>query len=247
MALYAVAESVPTKATGGQLASAAARRTAVVRCCEECGAISQHPLTERDGQPLCLMCHRVARVRERQEELARAREGHARWAAGLLADEASALVWVTVVEAPLTESGRRRPPLAARVHAVDGRGRRLVDVLVRLAGPRAAGVPEGAMEPAEGAEKVQKALSGRRRVVWDREAWRGVLERLEKLGCPVELATPGAGRTGPATVFRGDLPSRVREWRGDLDPATMELRPSWSPGSADRLWFLLTQMAVTAA
>jgi len=51
------------------------------------------------------------------------------------------VVWVSVVEAEPTGAGRRRPPLAARVQAVDGTGNRLLDTLVKLAGPRTQGAP----------------------------------------------------------------------------------------------------------
>lgn len=50
--LYAVAESVPTAATGRQLAAAAQRR-AVGRGCEGCGAVGQLPLLEHDGRRVC--------------------------------------------------------------------------------------------------------------------------------------------------------------------------------------------------
>ncbi|MGD9485433.1 hypothetical protein WDH52_19660 [Streptomyces sp. TRM70308] len=153
--LYAVAESVPTKASAGQLASAERRRTATVRVCAGRGANSQRPLPEHtEGRHLCPMCAKFARTLEFQARLRERRVELAHRARQLLADEQLA---VDVLEAPRTAAGRRRPPLAARVQAVDHTGRRLVDVLVRLAGPRTPGAPDNA---ADGGQAIQKALAG---------------------------------------------------------------------------------------
>ncbi|GAA2331348.1 hypothetical protein GCM10010246_13160 [Streptomyces cuspidosporus] len=71
--LYAVAESVPTKATAG-LAAADRRRTATVRVCTDRGANCQQPLAERRGRYLCAMCAKLARVMDFQIELRRRAE-----------------------------------------------------------------------------------------------------------------------------------------------------------------------------
>ncbi|QTI87211.1 hypothetical protein [Streptomyces sp. AgN23] len=248
--LYAVAEAVPTKASGGQLAAADRRRTATVRVCSDCGANCQQPLAERRGRYLCAMCAKLARIVDFQIELRERRAELAEWAQRVLADPALAVVWVEVLEAEPTPSGRRRPPLAARIHAVDGHGRLLVDVLVRLAGPRTKGAPAGAVPPEEGAKALQAALEGRRRITWTADVLKGVTERLAALGCPVQLgpAMPhGQVETGVWSphrrVWPGQVRDRLAQWRGELDPATGELRAPWPPGTADRLLLCLQRIA----
>ncbi|MEU9396580.1 hypothetical protein AB0D86_42095 [Streptomyces sp. NPDC048324] len=254
--LYSVGESVPTKATGGQLAAADRRRTSTVRVCSDCGANCQQPLAERRGRYLCAMCAKLARIVDFQVELRERREELAEWARRLLADPALAVVWVDVLAAEPTPSGRRRPPLAARVHAVDGDGRLLVDVLVRLAGPRTKGAPAGAVPPEEGAKALQAALEGRRRITWTRGELDVVTERLAALGHPVRLGS--AVPTGPVVELNvhrwntyrrnwsGQVRDRVAQWRGELNPATGDLRMPWAPGTADRLLLCLQRMSADA-
>jgi hypothetical protein len=55
------------------------------------------------------------------------------------------------------------------------------------------------------------------------------------------LAVPG----GHGPLWPDDSASRYAQWCGELDPATGRLRTPWPPGSADRLWYVLTQMAGT--
>jgi len=69
IALYSVADSVPTKASAKQLL-AARQRSNAVRVCDDCGARTQQPLAEADdGMHRCLMCRRIARIRDYQAEL----------------------------------------------------------------------------------------------------------------------------------------------------------------------------------
>ncbi|MFI9588289.1 hypothetical protein ACIHCQ_42395 [Streptomyces sp. NPDC052236] len=250
--LYSVAESVPTKATGGQLAAADRRRTATVRVCSDCGANCQQPLAERRGRYLCAMCAKLARIVDFQIELRERRVELAEWAGALLADPALAVVWVDVIEAERTASGRQRPPLAARVQAVDGNGRRLVDVLVRLAGPRTKGAPAEAVPAEEGAKALQAALEGRRRITWTSGALAVVTDRLAALGHPVRLGP--AVPTGPAEAepwpqhrrnWPGQVSDRLAQWRGELNPATGQLREPWPPATADRLLLCLQRMAAS--
>ncbi|MEU0112002.1 hypothetical protein ABZ313_42585 [Streptomyces sp. NPDC006251] len=238
-ALYDVAESVPTAATGRQLAAAAQRRAAV-RACDGCGAPGPQPLLEHGGRRVCAACRHVARLGEMQE-LLRVRRGElARWAAGLLAGRL-AVVWVELTEAPPSASGRARPPLAGRVQVVDEAGRGLDDVLVRLAGPRTQGAPADAVPAGEGAVRIGRALQGPRRLVWG--PLRTVADRLEVLGHPAGLDPALAVPSGHGPVWPNDPASRYAQWRGELDPATGQLRVPWPPGSADRLWYVLGQMA----
>ncbi|MPY57155.1 hypothetical protein [Streptomyces spongiae] len=240
-ALYAVAESVPTAASGRQLAAAAQRR-AVVRACEGCGAPCQLPLPEFEGRRLCGACRHRARLAEMQELLAVRRAELGRWARDLLAGPL-AVVWVELTAAEPTRSGRARPPLAGRVQVVDETGRGLETVLVRLAGPRTQGAPADAVPYGEGAGRIARALQGRRRLVWGPLGT--VTERLAALGHPTDLDRALAVPAGHGPVWPGDVASRYAQWRGELDPATARLRTPWPPGSADRLWYVLTQMAMS--
>ncbi|WP_395759906.1 hypothetical protein OIE82_35940 (plasmid) [Streptomyces althioticus] len=238
-ALYAVAESVPTAATGRQLAAAAQRR-AVGRACEGCGAPCQLPLAEFEGRRVCGACRHRARLAEKQEALRVRRVELARWARDLLSQRL-AVMWVELTEAEPTGSGRARPPLAGRVQVADETGRVLEDVLVRLAGPRTRGAPADAIVAGEGAGRIAQVLQGRRRLVWGPLGT--VTERLAALGHPTDLDRALAVPTGHGPVWPGDVASRYAQWRGELDPATGRLRTPWPPGSADRLWYVLTQMA----
>ncbi|MFI1831334.1 hypothetical protein ACH41E_33545 [Streptomyces sp. NPDC020412] len=246
IALYDVAESRPTKASGVQLAAADARRSTTVRVCTDCGAQGQLPLTERQGRYLCAMCWRIATVVNTQVELRERRLENGAWARERLAGPL-AIVWVELVEAEPSPSGRRRPPLAARVHVVDEAGRRLLDVLVRLAGPRTKGAPADAVEPAKAAVQMKEAFAERARVTWGPLGT--VVARMADLGYPagaLGVSAVGLVESGSVGRWPDDVASRFAQWRGELDPATGELRKPWPPGSADRLWLCLRRMAETA-
>jgi hypothetical protein len=248
--LFAVSESVPTGATGGQLA-AAERRSSAVRECGECGARSQQPLHQReDGRHLCLMCGRIARVLERQAQLRERRAELAGWARELLDGGGLAIVWVTVHEAPLTPAGNKRPPLAARVHVVDEAGRRLADVLVRLAGPRTKGAPDDAVPASEGVAALSAAIEGRRAVLWTDWELEPVTGRLAELGHRLRGVETVSGPTvwnGPSGSWSGQVRDCVAQWRGELHPGTGELLTPWPPGTADRLQLALARIAAGAS
>ncbi|BFO23137.1 hypothetical protein SHKM778_95250 (plasmid) [Streptomyces sp. KM77-8] len=114
--------------------------------------------------------------------------------------------------------------------AVDGDGRRLVEVVVRFAGVGGPGVPAGACSPVEGAAVLERALGGRRVLAWTEAQVAVLTGRLERLGHPLRVevisSRPGAGWDGWQTSVR----DRVAQWRGQLDPATGVLLPAWSPG-----------------
>lgn len=245
--LFALADTAPTASSARQLAAAAARRTES-RTCPECGAHCQQPLTEFAGRPLCPMCRRIAQVRDLQDRLAAKRAELAQWASRLLDDEHVAVVWAQVQQQPFTPAGNPRPPLAVQMTAVDHQGRALLDDVIRLAGPRAAAMPKGALAPQEGARRLNDVLGGRRLVCWTDAALEPVSRRLAALGHPVRLnivsSRPGPGWDGQEdTTVRG----RITLWRGELDPATGELLPVWEPGRADRLHLLLDRMKHASA
>lgn len=162
----------PSKATAGQLV-AANRKSARPRVCEDCGAHCQRPLpqhSEDDPRRLCPACRQIARLRERQAELAQLRAQlraqHSYWAAKVLAWEAGAAVQVDLTVPPPSDGGRKRPATAGRIRAVDLTGRRLVDITVRLVGPRARWVPDHAVPAEQGVPKVHQALLGRSLILW---------------------------------------------------------------------------------
>ncbi|WP_331732313.1 hypothetical protein OG613_47790 (plasmid) [Streptomyces sp. NBC_00015] len=245
--LFALADTAPTASSARQLAAAAARRTET-RTCPDCGARCQQPLPEFANRPLCPMCRRIAQVRALQDRLATKRAELAQWASQLLDDERVAVVWAQVHRQPRTPAGNPRPPLAAHMTAVDHQGRALLDDVIRLAGPRAAGMPGGALPPQEGARRLNDVLGGRRLVCWTDVALDPAARRLAALGHPVRLnivsSRPGPGWDGQEdTTVRG----RIALWRGELDPATGELLPVWEPGRADRLHLLLDRMTRASA
>ncbi|NUW47005.1 hypothetical protein [Nonomuraea rhodomycinica] len=243
--LYRVTDCPPTGASAGQLAAAGRRASTTVRVCADCGAQCQQCLAQRGLRPRCVACNHIARLIAKQIGLRQGRMALAEWAAALLDDEATAVVWVEVHEAPRTAAGRARPPLAARVQAVDGSGRRLLDVLVRLAGPRTSGAPADAVTATEGAAAVRAALDGRRLIGWERRPLGAVLDRLAALGEPVQLTAPN-GPGGVSDYWPATVSERVAQWRGELDPVTGWLRQPWPPGTADRLWLTLRRIADTS-
>ncbi len=181
--LYDARACPATKATAAQLQAAAAR-SGRQRRCADCDARCQRPLPPLDPddpRPLCPACRHVALLRRRQADLAADRLVCAQRAGELLAWTGAAVLQVDLHVPPPTPAGRRRPPTAARVRAVDLDGGRLVDVLVRLVGPRAHYVPDGAVGPQATVPTIHRALVGR--PVRDRAAavqylathWRGQL------------------------------------------------------------------------
>jgi hypothetical protein len=168
--LYDARACPPTKATARQL-DAAAARSGRRRRCVDCDARCQRPLTvdANDRRPLCPPCRHVVRLRRRQAQLAQARLLIAERARELLDWPGAAVVQVDLHVPPPTPAGRRRPPTAARVGAVDLGGGRLVDALVRLVGPRARHVPTGAVAHQAAALAIHRALVGRRLLMWSHQ------------------------------------------------------------------------------
>jgi hypothetical protein len=241
--LYRVERSRPTAASARQLEASARQRTLSSHVCRRCGACCDRSLAVWEGERLCPMCWRVQEVAAFQAKLRERRGDLERWARGVLGDPRLAVVWVEVVSGGRTASGRARPAAAAVVSAVDGGGRRLVDVVVRFAGVGGHGVPEGACSASEGAAVLGRALEGRRVLAWTEAQVSLLTGRLDRLGHPLRLevisSQPGAGWDGWPMPVR----DRVAQWRGQLDPATGALLPAWEPGRADRLRLLLARMA----
>lgn len=248
--LYDARACPPTKATARQLAAAAAR-TGRQRTCADCQARCQRPLTlnPNDRRPRCPACRHLARLRARQAELRAARPLLADRAAALLGWQDAAVVQVDLHTPPPTPAGRKRPPTAAHVRAVDLAGRQLVDVLVRLVGPRAHHIPAQAVAADQAVLVVHGALLGRRLLVWSHQDLLGLyqaaphpeLPRPLRLGEVSDLSQPPLPI--PAHTRAVVVEPLATRWRGQLDPHTRALVPSLAPGSPDRLLLLLRRIA----
>ncbi len=250
IALYDARVCPPTKATAAQLV-AAAHRSGRTRICADCHAHCQRPLPPLDAddpRPLCPACRHVALLRRRQAQLANARLGCAQRARELLGWPDAAIVQVDLTVPPPTPAGRKRPPTAARVRAVDLDGARLVDVLIRLVGPRAHHVPAGAVAPQDAIPAIHRAVLGRRLILWS-------VTDLQRL----HLAAPHQRLPGPldiSEVSQPHLPTPehmqavavehlATRWRGQLDPHTRTLIECLPPGTPDRLLLMLRRMATS--
>jgi hypothetical protein len=249
--LYDARACPPTKATARQLA-AAATRSGRQRTCADCGAGCQRPLTvdANDRRPLCPACRHIARLRHRQAQLAAHRPLIAERARELLAWPGAVIVQVDLHVPPPTPAGRRRPPTAARVRAVNLDGARLVDVLVRLVGPRAQRVPAGAVPPQQAAPQIHQALVGARLIVWsvlDLERLRAAAPHpdLPRLPWLAEVSEPQPHLPIPEHARAVAVEPLATRWRGQVDPHTRTLVECLAPGAPDRLLLMLQRIAHT--
>ncbi|WP_157620393.1 hypothetical protein [Saccharothrix sp. NRRL B-16348] len=209
-------------------------------------------------------------MRATQAALAGERENGCRWAAEVLSWPELAVLWCDEVQPPPTPAGSPSKVTAVRLRACDVDGARLLDVTVRLVGPRAKFVPGNAVGKEDAVPVIHQALLGRsllaataevyerlREVAWH-ESWGGVPRPGEWVGgtwvdVPQEerdrLATIQARR---ATVDDGAFGwggrhDRITRWRGQLDPVTGDLVPALPAGSPDRLLYLIKRMAGAVA
>jgi hypothetical protein len=252
--LYDARACPPTKATAGQLEAAAARSSRQRRCAD-CDARCQRPLPPLDAddpRPLCPACRHFALLRRRQAELGADRLVYAQRAGELLAWTSAAVVQVDLTIPPPTPAGRRRPPTAARVRAVDLDGGRLVDLLVRLVGPRAQRVPDGAVAPEAAAPTIHQALVGRRLLLWSHQD----LTNLH--AAAPHAALPGVGDLAWSSTHHGNgelhhpvgaraaaVQYLATPWRGQLHPHTRTLVECLPPGTPDRQLLMLRRIATT--
>jgi hypothetical protein len=254
IALYDARACPPTTATAGQLA-AAATRSARRRVCADCDARCQRPLpplSEQDPRPRCPACRHIAQLRQRQAQLAQARLACAERAGQLLGWSDAAIVQADLTVPPPTPAGRTRPATAAHVQAVDPDGTRLADVLVRLVGPRAHHVPDGAIAAQDAAPAIHQALLGRRLLMWSAEDLVHLRtavphEALPRVG-DVAWSSCGVGPLDhPIRARAAALQHLATTWRGQLHPQTRTLVECVAPGTPDRLLLLLRRIAATTA
>ncbi|MEV7867446.1 hypothetical protein AB0P17_15395 [Streptomyces sp. NPDC088124] len=236
--LYLVSESVPTAASTAQLAAARARTGTDTRCCSDCGARPDRPcILQEDGAVLCGCCAHIRHLRAAQRQAAEQSADASRSAARLLADERLAVVHVDLTERGTTPAGNLRPPSAARVTALGPQGQPLCDVTVRLVGPRSAGIPDGAVSPQDAAAALA-VLADRVLLQWEGGTLSPVAGALSAAG--IEPPFPnghGARRALWGLAYR---------WRADVDVRTRSVRQAVPPGRADRMLWLLQQIAADA-
>ncbi|WP_327071942.1 hypothetical protein [Kitasatospora sp. NBC_01302] len=233
--LYDIRESTPTATTVAQLA---ARRTNSSRTCEECGAHPETPCTETpDGELLCAACAHIHRLRAKQQEAADRARVVGEQAVEHLADEHLVVLSVHYTHRPPTESGKPRPPAAARITVLDPHDALpLYDRTLRLTGPRTPGAPVDAVDPAPALDDLATLLADRTVALWDNEL-QPLSDALRHLKVKYRSFLP----SGYRRVVK--LQVLVSLWRADLDPATGQYRVPVPPGSAERLLYLLRAMA----
>jgi hypothetical protein len=178
----------------------------------------------------------VVQLRVAQQEIADGRVEIVARAQGWLARPGAAAVQVTLINPGRTPGGSTRPDTAVRVQAVGVDGRRLVDALVSLVGPKARIRTEGAVPTGEGAATVHAALIGRPLIAWrESELW-ALVRSLPHSDWPER-------RWGS---WNWDQVATVQEastrWRGQLDERR-GLVPSLPPGTPDRLLLHLQRIA----
>jgi hypothetical protein len=246
--LYDVRESIPSPASAGQLAAAAARRTRLEYDCAQCGAHAESPLVRlrpqtpakdahEPGRALCWCCLAIARLRDAQERCALARAAAVRWAAARLADPATALLAVSLTVPAPPPSGRVRKPIAARIEACDSAGARIVDVTVALAGARTRGLPPDAVPLLDARPMLHHRLGARHRLTWHA----GDLHPLRDYVARTAAEPDDHG--GLELFTDADaLAAHVAAWRGEIDPGTRARRVPLHPGRADRMALLLRRI-----
>ncbi|MCC9311109.1 hypothetical protein LN042_29280 [Kitasatospora sp. RB6PN24] len=235
--LYDIRESVPSSATTSQLAAAAARRTPGTRVCEQCGAHPETPCAQVDGRLLCRTCAHIHQLRRAQKQAtAQATQARER-AARLLADQRLAVLAVTYTHRPADPAtGKARPPVAAHITALDRTGATLYDRTLRLTGPRTPGAPADAVAPGPAIADLGDRLATRTVLLWDDELT-PLHDALRRLKVQHEPILP----TDHQRVQH--LNTTVTRWRADVDPATGHHRIPTPPGTANRLLYLLNQVA----
>lgn len=227
--LHLISESTPSNATSAQLAAAAHRQHPHRYTCTQCGARPDLPTEPPgDGVRLCQACAHIWHLRDVQRQAAEERTRVRDQAAELVDDPRTVIIHTTFTDRGTTDAGAKRPPSAAHITALDTTGRAVLDLTVRLVGPRAQGIPEGAIDPAVATETIREALAERHLVLWN--------DTNHSLASVAAAFPTGYG-------VRHDLHLLTLRWRGDIDPHTGRQRPVVSPGRADRMLLLLKQIA----
>ncbi|MEC3976257.1 hypothetical protein [Amycolatopsis sp. H20-H5] len=259
-ALFDVHACTPTSSTATQL-DAAQRRRMKSRACQDCGAHCQAPLTTVGENPvparLCPACRHIELLRCEQSRIGWCRALVTADVAALFTGPPAVVMQLALHEPPRTERGSRRPVTAVRAQVAGLDGTVLLDVVIRLAGPRAKWVPDGAVDKAEGVARLREAIGGKRLVVWSADE----LTELRKLDPTGDhpnwmsadpWITPRTPDRDNERITTTRSQSRAvhaevaaTQWRGEIDQQTRRLVRCLAPGTADRLALLLRRIAAT--
>ncbi|MFE9347989.1 hypothetical protein [Streptomyces olivaceus] len=209
------------------------------RVCADCGARPDRaPIATESYGALCPACWHIRGLRQQQEEAARERAGAARIARGLLRapkNRPLGVLHVDYTERGHTPAGTRRSPSAAKVTVIGADGLVLAEPLLRLVSPRAKGIPDGASDPVQGAEVLAAILSQLTVLIWR-------YRDLDDLSAG--LRAQGATWPLPTGQHVHEMCRLATAWRGEVTPHGD--RPvAVAPGRADRMLYLLTQIADT--
>jgi hypothetical protein len=253
----------PTTSTAAQL-DAAQRRAVTSRTCQDCGARAQATLPTLGKGPvparLCGTCRHIALLRGEQDRFGRYRGRVAADVAAVLTGPPAVVLQLDLHEPPRTDGGNRRPATAARIQVAQLDGGKLLDITVRLVGPRAKWVPAHAIDKADGLAQLHKVISEKRLVLWSVDE----LVALHKID--PDGGHPGYMDTETWAEPRDDLSDRdghwltnaraeapvvtvetvATQWRCEIDPHTRRLVPCVPPGTPDRLALLLRRISQDA-
>ncbi|MEV0090409.1 hypothetical protein [Streptomyces sp. NPDC050738] len=241
--LHLIAESTPSSATIRQLKNAANRQHPHRYRCTQCGAHTNLPTTDpstpAEGVRLCRACAHIDRIQTAQRLAATARSLARTSARDLLDDPRTTIVHAHTPNRGVTQGGYKRPPTSSTITCLDTNGHTLLDLTVRLGGPRTQDVPNAAIWPGEAATTIREVLTDRHLLLWSVDR---PLKALHEVFYRNEI--PGPFPTGYAAVH--DLWHLSLQWRGDLDPRTTHTIPPVPPGDAHRMLYLLQQIAGAA-
>ncbi|WP_282206822.1 hypothetical protein [Kitasatospora fiedleri] len=238
--LYDLGESVPTAATGAQLAAAAAR-SATARLCEECGARPEAPPAARTdpkngpGRLLCRSCLAIDKIRHTQQLLRAESAAAAKELADLVAERGEHLVVLDAAYTLRSTPSGRQVPAAAALTALDLFGTVLFRRVLRLTGPRTPCPDPDAVPAAATLDGLSGILAGRTVLMWDLDDLDALHAALRRAGIDVPAFLPRRRRS---------LHELVTRWRADVT-TNARLRPAIAPGTADRLLHLVHLVAGT--
>lgn len=239
--LYRIDQSTPTASTAAQLAAARSRveNSVRARMCADCGARPDRaPIATESYGALCPACWHIRGLRHHQEEAARERAGAARTARGLLRvpqNRPLGILHVDYTERGHTPAGTRRSPSAAKVTVIGANGLVVAEPLLRLVSPRAKGIPAGASDPVSGAEVLAAILSQLTVLIWRYRDLDDLSAGLRSQGATWFLQSHGHVH---------EMARLATAWRGEVTPEG-ERPVAVAPGRADRMLYLLTQIADT--
>lgn len=214
--------------------------------CGDCGAFCEEPCEWLDNRPLCEACRQIVELRDAQRRNLRNRRVQIDSVRKKLADESLAVLAVRLVgelPAGVVPGTLKTRAVGAHIEVIDHQGRPLIHLFTQLVKPTHPDAPADALPAERAAVELRAALAGRRLTYWDGHDT--PVRRLHSAGqdLRVDFGLDDAGGWGQ---MRGGMSKfGVGAWRGDIDPATGEVRPAADPVSAEGLLALMRRMAAT--